>query len=118
MIDVARRNGLAAGLQPRVAFELADAARLPFKDGSVDVVVSSLSLHHWDQPCAVFAEVRRVLRPGGSALVYDLAAITYPRTELAEILVCADWAPVAAEPVRMGRLPLTLIRLIRLNRPA
>lgn len=118
MIDVARRNGLAAGLEPSVAFELADAARLPSEDGSIDIVVSSLSLHHWDQPPAAFAEVRRVLRPGGSALIYDLAAITYSRTELAEILVGAGWPPVAAEPVRMGRLPLTLIRLIRLNRPA
>jgi SAM-dependent methyltransferase len=118
MIDIGRRSARAAGLQARIAFELADAARLPVDDGSIDVVVSSLSLHHWDQPPAVFAEVLRVLRPGGSALVYDLAAITYSRTELAEILGDAGWPPVAAEPVRIGRLPLTLVRRIRLDRPA
>ena len=117
MIDMARRNVLAAGLQTRIAFELADAARLPLEDGSIDVVVSSLSLHHWDHPPAVFAEVHRVLRPGGSALVYDLAAITYSATELAEILGDAGWPPVATEPVRFRRVPLTLVRRIRLDRP-
>ncbi len=118
MVDTARANALEAGLETRVAFELADAARLPIEDASIDVVISSLSLHHWDQPPAAFAEVGRVLRSGGSALIYDLAALSYSRSELAEILIDAGWAPIAAEPVRMGRLPLTLIRLIRLNRPA
>jgi len=118
MIDIARGSARAAGLQTRISFELADAARLPVDDGSIDVVVSSLSLHHWDQPPAVFAEVHRVLRPGGFSLVYDLAAITYSRTELAEILGAAGWPPVAAEPVRFGRLPLTLVRRIRLDRSA
>ena len=117
MIDIAGRSARAAGLQTRIVFEFADAALLPVDDGSIDVVVSSLSLHHWDQPPAVFAEVHRVLRPGGSALVYDLAAITYSRTEIAEILGDAGWRPVAAEPVRFGRLPVTLIRRIRLDRP-
>ena len=65
----------------------------------------------------MFAEVHRVLRPGGSALVYDLAAITYSATELAEILGDAGWPPVATEPVRFRRVPLTLVRRIRLDRP-
>ena len=118
MVDLAKGNALAASLGSRIRFELADAARLPLDDSSVDLIVSSLSLHHWDKPSAVFAEVLRVLRPGGSALVYDLAAITFSRTELAEILGDAGVPPVAAEPVRFGRLPLTLIRRIRLDRPA
>jgi len=118
MVDLAQEKALAAGLNARIRFELADAARLPFDDGSVDLVVSSLSLHHWDRPAVAFAEVRRVLRPGGSVLVYDLAAVMYSTAELAGILADAGWAPVAAEPVRIGRLPLALVRRIRLHRPA
>lgn len=118
MIDVARANALAAGFASRIRFELADAARLPLEDASIDLVVSSLSLHHWDQPAAVFAELRRVLRPGGSALVYDLAAIIYSTTELSEILGQSGWAPVPTEPVRIGPLRLTLVRRIHLDRPA
>ncbi|HKZ73052.1 MAG TPA: methyltransferase domain-containing protein, partial [Steroidobacteraceae bacterium] len=43
----------------------ADALRLPFGPESVDLVFSSLMLQWCDEPHAVFAEVRRVLRPGG-----------------------------------------------------
>ena len=118
MVDWARRNAAAAGLETRIRFELADGARLPLSDASIDLVVSSLSLHHWDQPAVVFAELRRVLRPGGTALVYDPAALMYSTAELAEMLGDAGWVPVAAEPVRIGRLPLTLFRRIRLDRPA
>ena len=43
----------------------ADAAALPLRSGSVDLVYSSLMLQWCDVPDAVFAECRRVLRPGG-----------------------------------------------------
>ncbi len=36
------------------------------------MVVSTLSLHHWQDPIMVFNEVSRVLRDGGSFLVFDL----------------------------------------------
>jgi malonyl-CoA O-methyltransferase len=42
----------------------ADAERLPFADGSVDLVVSNLMLQ-WCNPDAAFAEFRRVLTPHG-----------------------------------------------------
>ncbi len=43
----------------------ADAQRLPLPDNSVDLVVSNLMLQWCDPPDAVFAEVRRVLKPRG-----------------------------------------------------
>jgi malonyl-CoA O-methyltransferase len=42
----------------------ADAGLLPFKDGSIDLIVSNLMLQ-WCEPDAVFAEFRRVLAPEG-----------------------------------------------------
>jgi malonyl-CoA O-methyltransferase len=42
----------------------ADADLLPFKAGSIDLIVSNLMLQ-WCQPDAVFAEFRRVLAPDG-----------------------------------------------------
>jgi malonyl-CoA O-methyltransferase len=42
-----------------------DAHRLPFRDSSVELVVSNLMLHWCQPPDEVFAEVARVLVPGG-----------------------------------------------------
>lgn len=42
-----------------------DGAQLPFEDESFDLVFSEYVLEHLDNPGAVFAEVQRVLRPGG-----------------------------------------------------
>jgi ubiquinone/menaquinone biosynthesis C-methylase UbiE len=42
---------------------------LPFRQGSIDVVLALWSLNHVNDPVAVFAEVRRVLKPGGSFFV-------------------------------------------------
>lgn len=60
------------GLSDRVRFRKGDVARLPFGNDDVDLVVSTLSLHHWSDPVAVLDEVARVLRPGGSFMVLDL----------------------------------------------
>lgn len=48
---------------------LADAERLPFDDASFDIVYSYGVLHHSPDTPRAIEEVRRVLKPGGSALV-------------------------------------------------
>ncbi len=54
------------------------ARRLPFDSDSFDAVVSTGSLHHWKQPQECLAEIWRVLKPGGVALLYDLVKDTSP----------------------------------------
>lgn len=72
MVEIARRNAARAGLSDRVHFQLANAADLPFADESFDLVVSTLSLHHWADPGACFREIYRVLSADGAALIYDI----------------------------------------------
>jgi SAM-dependent methyltransferase len=74
MIERARANAdrRANGDRRRQSFLVGDVASLAFRDGSFDLVVSTLSMHHWADPAAGFAEIGRVLRPGGPALVWDL----------------------------------------------
>jgi SAM-dependent methyltransferase len=64
---------LAAGLRRefggRVDVHTGDGAALPFPDGSFDTVVCFTMLHHVPSPGhqdQMFAEVARVLRPGGT----------------------------------------------------
>ncbi|MGD2078141.1 MAG: methyltransferase domain-containing protein [Chloroflexota bacterium] len=72
MLAQATANARQAGLAGQVDFRKGDARRLPFEDGSLDLVLSTLSLHHWRQPLAVMDEIARVLRPGGAYLIFDL----------------------------------------------
>jgi SAM-dependent methyltransferase len=74
MLEVARANaeGIAGDSRRLPSFVLGDAASLPFADGSFDLVVSTLSMHHWADPRVGLSEIGRVLRPGGRALIWDL----------------------------------------------
>jgi ubiquinone/menaquinone biosynthesis C-methylase UbiE len=73
MIERARANAgrLGTGGESGPSFVVGDVASLPFPDGSFDLVVSTLSMHHWAEQAAGLAEIGRVLRPGGRALVWD-----------------------------------------------
>jgi SAM-dependent methyltransferase len=57
----------AHGSVPEAALVLADCTRLPFRDGSVDAVVSANLLEHVPDDVAALKEIRRILRPGGHA---------------------------------------------------
>jgi ubiquinone/menaquinone biosynthesis C-methylase UbiE len=69
MVRAAARNLGEFG--DRGTVQVADVTDLPVADNAVDLVVSSMSLHHWDDPKAAVAELDRVLRPGGQLCVYD-----------------------------------------------
>jgi ubiquinone/menaquinone biosynthesis C-methylase UbiE len=104
MIEYARRN---AGPGSPVTFTVADVANLPFPDATFDVIVSSLSQHHWTNPEGGLRDLRRVLRPGGRLWIYDARWALGRATVAARALF--NPASVRREPVRTGRLPVRLI---------
>jgi ubiquinone/menaquinone biosynthesis C-methylase UbiE len=63
MVEVALRNGANLGLD--VDGRVADAERIPYEDNTFDLVVGHAVLHHIPDVQAAFAEVLRVLKPGG-----------------------------------------------------
>lgn len=118
MIERAADRARAERLGERVRFELADAAAMPLGDGSFDVIVSTLSLHHWSDPGTVFGELGRVLRPGGIALIYDLRPFAYLHHEL-QVFVAGtafEGSHLDRDLVRLGGLPALFVR-IRLVKP-
>jgi ubiquinone/menaquinone biosynthesis C-methylase UbiE len=72
-LDIARRK---AGSVPGLNFDQGYAQELPYADGAFDRVLSSMMVHHLDDPAktAAVAEVFRVLEPGGMVLVADVRA--------------------------------------------
>jgi ubiquinone/menaquinone biosynthesis C-methylase UbiE len=66
MIEVARRS------TPAATFYVGVAESLPLPDDSMDMVLSTDSLHHWNDRAAGVREVTRVLRPGGRFFLADI----------------------------------------------
>jgi ubiquinone/menaquinone biosynthesis C-methylase UbiE len=98
MVAFAQRNTRAFG--DRVSARVADVAQLPLADNSVDVVVTSASIRHWDNHVGSVLELDRVLRPGGRLYIYDLGMS--PFEELAE--AAHDRGILHARPVRRTRI--------------
>src|SRR3954468_735294 len=63
MLEALEANAERLGLE--VATKVCDAERLPFDDGSFDLVFGHAVLHHIPDLDRAFREFRRVLRPGG-----------------------------------------------------
>jgi ubiquinone/menaquinone biosynthesis C-methylase UbiE len=108
----------------QIRLQQACAERLPFADASFDVVVSTVSFHHWADQAAGLTEVARVLRTPGRLALVDHFAVGWLRLfsalarrrmrtggELEAMLVRAGLTPSAW--VRVFDLgPLPLIRAV------
>jgi ubiquinone/menaquinone biosynthesis C-methylase UbiE len=75
MVEVAARRAEQENLASRVNFTAADLADLQQPDDSVDLIVSTASMHHWADVGAVIASLSRVLRPGGQLWIYDFRIV-------------------------------------------
>lgn len=104
MVAEGQRNMAAVGLGDAVEIVEGAANRLPFGDASFDAVVSSGSMHHWKEPVAGLNETYRVLKPGSTALIYDLVNDTP-----------ADVLRHAAR--EFGRFRIVFLRLHALEEP-
>lgn len=75
-VEIARHNAQAEGVTVR--FEQGNAAALPVEDASVDFVVCRAAFKNFSEPVKALSEMRRVLRPGGTALLIDMRSDASP----------------------------------------
>jgi ubiquinone/menaquinone biosynthesis C-methylase UbiE len=68
MIAYARR---IAGPASPVRFTAGDVAELPYRDDTFDLIVATMSQHHWADAPAGMRELSRTLRPAGQVWIYD-----------------------------------------------
>jgi ubiquinone/menaquinone biosynthesis C-methylase UbiE len=103
---------------------LGSVSELPFNDGAFDAVVSADVLYHVDDDNAALREFRRVLRPGGIAVInvpayrwlwsyHDVAVHSrrrYERTDFLRQLRQAGLAPVSSTYWNTLVFPLIVLR--------
>ncbi len=62
---------LAREKNPGFSFVTGDSAALPYKDGSMDIVMACMAYHHFPDQAKFRREAMRVLKPGGSLYLCD-----------------------------------------------
>jgi ubiquinone/menaquinone biosynthesis C-methylase UbiE len=67
MVEAAERNAERLGFA--IEGRTADAERLPYEDGTFDIVVGHAVIHHLPDVEQAFREMLRVLKPGGRVVI-------------------------------------------------
>lgn len=115
MIERATRRARAEGVADRVVFRVGDALALPFPDQEFDLVLSTLSLHHWARPAQGLREAFRVLKPGGEACIYDIASwlqlITHHGADVARAMAESPFARETEDTVRWPDAIPSIVRV-------
>lgn len=71
ILELAKKKAVENNLNEKIVFKIGSVESLPFPDKSVDFILSTLSLHHWEDPKQAFEEIFRVLTDGGVLLIFD-----------------------------------------------
>jgi SAM-dependent methyltransferase len=77
MIAVAKEYVESEGLTDRIEFVEGDTTDAGLLDqlGQFDLVYSTFSLHHWDDPENAIKNLLRAVNPGGTLLIHDLRRV-------------------------------------------
>jgi ubiquinone/menaquinone biosynthesis C-methylase UbiE len=111
MLAIARDRACDLGVS--VDLREGDAEQLPFGDVSFDTVVCALALCTIPDPAAAIAEMKRVLVPGGTLLLLDHIASTWPPIRGAQWLLEQITARTAGEYFTRRSLPLVQVEGFR-----
>jgi len=71
MLEMAEKHAFKDNFR-KFGVILSMSENIPLKSNSVDIVVSRFSLPYWEQPKTSFAEVFRILKPGGKVILEAL----------------------------------------------
>lgn len=73
MLAIGREKLRRRGAQDRVTFELGDAERLAFSDGTFDAAIVAFGVRNFENLNQGLREMRRVLNPGGRVIILEFS---------------------------------------------
>ena len=113
--EVTLANARAEGVANRMEIRTADMRKLPFPDGTVDVVVSNIAIHNIPDKQGrdrAIGEIGRILKAGGQVVLVDLRAVD----EYAQTLKEMGWQDVAVSGREFAIFPP--VRIVRGKKPS
>ena len=116
MIRLAREHAKCEQLEERVHFDIGNIAHMPYPDQSFDLVVSTISMHHWYEIEQPLRDLYRVLRPGGRLWIYDFRLVKVQTVEKALANTPFVGTPLEHTLVRTGFFPFALYRRFALQK--
>jgi len=76
MLEVGRKKIKEKGMDKIITLQQADSENLPFEDDAFDVVTVAFGVRNFENLEKGMSEIRRVLKPGGKALVLEFSQPT------------------------------------------
>lgn len=76
MLEVGRKKVAEKGMASTITLQQADSENLPFEDNTFDVVSVAFGVRNFENLEKGLSEIRRVLKPGGKALVLEFSQPT------------------------------------------
>lgn len=86
-VEIARKNAQVEGVQ--VDFQQGNASQMPFDDKTFDLIVCRAAFKNFTEPVEALKEMRRLLKPGGKAVIIDLGKDT-PKTTIDSYINALD----------------------------
>lgn len=126
MLDAAKRLFDADSLPSD--FRMGQLEHLPMRDGEADAGVVAMALHHLPEPSSALAELFRVIRKGGIAVIADYDAhereqmrekhydlwLGFSKKELTRMTAAAGFSVAESKTLRGGELG---VHIITANKP-
>lgn len=110
MLDEAQKRLGRRASATKVEFRRGELDALPLADGEVDGVIAGMVLHHLPSLADALREMYRVLKPGGTAVIMELAPHreAWMRAELSDRHLGLEAADVLAGLQRAGFVDVVL----------
>ncbi|MCP4149013.1 MAG: class I SAM-dependent methyltransferase [bacterium] len=119
MVGYIKKNIRRYEVTGKYSVKSGNAETIPWKEKYFNLIITSGSLHHWQNPVKVLDEIERVLAPGGTAVIFDLCRRNYYHEEEFQVKfnkIQKEYRKALFESMQAAYLPEEMFQLLSQTR--